>query len=60
MSEKERAAQKLVVENIVKEEGQNVLGWRDIPINDINKGQLPTIAGPTLNKSSSKEATTHY
>ena len=42
MSEKERAAQKQVVENIVKEEGQNVLGWRDIPVNDL-------LIGPTAN-----------
>ena len=44
MSEKERAAQKLVIENIVKEEGQNILGWRDIPINDL-------LIGPTANNS---------
>lgn len=42
MSEKERAAQKQVVENIVKEEGQNVLGWRDIPVNDL-------LIGPSAN-----------
>ena len=44
MSEKERAAQKLVIENIVKEEGQNVLGWRNIPVNDAS-------IGPTANNS---------
>ena len=44
MSEKEREAQKLVIETIVKEEGQNILGWRNIPVND-------ELIGPTANNS---------
>ena len=44
----ERRACELVLENIVEEEGQHVLGWRDVPANLDQVGPVARAAAPVF------------
>ena len=44
----ERRACELVLENIVEEEGQHILGWRDVPANLDQVGPVARAAAPVF------------